>query len=260
MTYKEAVKKNHWGITVGLLIGLILTLFLSFSASGTSPQLGGWLSSKLFALTGNPDSQILFDRNGAADTFLVFTSSPSVVTGSATGATYTSGLAGSGTVTLHGTVSSLNTLPSADVGFRYGNTAATMTTNTSTVHVTNTGAYSIGVAGLDQTLPLYYQAIGVSDGVAYGIGDVFVFTRAISSFGGYDNFLLVVPLFVWLALIFAMGVLIWSGIKDIQVAGFGNTDIVNTALMKMAIAMILMVVAILMFQLVPEAIQRIRII
>lgn len=255
----EAIVKRN-GLTIGLLLALVFAVFTSFQASATSLQLGGWLSSKLFTITGNPDSQILFDMAGSADTFLVFASSPVMATGTATGATYTSGLPSSGSVTLHGTVSSLNTIPSADVGFRWGYSSTNLTHNSTTTTVTVIGDYSISISGYDQLQPIYYQAVGISDGIAYGLGDVFTTTLAVHSFGGYDTFLLMVPLLVWLALVVAMGALIWSGIKDIQVAGWGNTEVTNTALLKMAIAMCLMVVAILMFQLVPEAIQRIRII
>lgn len=238
------------------IAALVVTL-LPIHVAAQSLQLGGWVSSRLFAITGQPDSQIVFDRG--VDTYITFASGPAVLTGTATGLTYQSGKENTGTANLSGTITSLGAATSADVGFIWGYSADAMTNNSSTVHVTGVGNYSVGISGIDETQTVYYQAVGITDGIAYGLGKIFTINTSVNMFTGYNPLLAVSPLLIWVALLIAMGALIWSGSNNLRGRVPGDTDALTHGLIKIAVAIALLAVAIVMFGLVPDAIRKLQI-
>jgi hypothetical protein len=226
------------------VIGLASLLVLAIPYVGLgSVQLGGWLSSKVF--DRGTDTQIVFDRAGAADTLIIFATAPTMTTQAASGVVILGVL---GQATLHGTITDLHGMPSADVGFRWGYTAATMTNLTTPVTVTTTGAYSFVLNGFDPLQPVYYQAVGTTDGVTFATGTSFQIARLVDSFTGLDAVIIVTPLLLWLGLMIASGIFIYRGVKGIGV----NNGV------EVGLGLIFFTVAIFMFPIVLSVITAIR--
>jgi len=230
-----------------LAIALLPLGLMTLQLALASLQLGdGWLSSKLLVRDGVADSQLLLARDGVADSFLTLATAPTMVTGDATGATI---IGKTGQATLHGTLSNLNGMPSAIVGFMWGYSSTSMGNATSTTTVNATGDYTITLSGFDPLLDIYYRAIGTTDGVTYGASDNFAVQRAIMAFTGLETVILSTPIILWVALLAGSVLSFYGGIK---------TEIYNHRLIMIGIGIALLTVAVIIFSLVLDAIQVIR--
>jgi hypothetical protein len=132
--------------------------------------LGAYISEKTLGLAGNASSLYLGSSTAGP---VVLGSGPIISTGAVTNAV----LASSGTVaTLHGTLSSLNGLPRADVWFVWGDSPSAMTNTTSVVTVTTTGDKTTDISGYDPGGRVYYQFRSSTDGTSIGSIGSFVVT------------------------------------------------------------------------------------
>jgi len=143
-----------------LLLALILLVLIAPSAVIGYAGIGDFISEKLLSRTGTGDSSLYISRDGNGPVVLGI--APTIATGDANidiGETYDA--------VLHGTVSSLNGLPQADIWFVWGNTVG-MTNTTTVVTATSTGDYTGNISGYDPNDIIYYQFRSSADGSVVG--------------------------------------------------------------------------------------------
>lgn len=241
-------RRCYYILILLIVIGLVLTPRAPRVAHA-SLQLGDeWLSSKLLVRAGVADSQLLLARTGVADSFLVLATSPRVTTNAAGAVTLAAD--GTGTVLLHGTLDSLNGMPQAAVGFRWGYSLGGMVTLTPATNVTSTGAFDFTLTGFDGLSTIYFQAVATSDGVNYGSGIAATATRQITDYTGLETILLVSPFFLWVAILIGSGMSFYVATRQ-PVAELSQYIFIG-------IGLALFLALILMFPVVLDLIQMIR--
>jgi len=155
-------KWSQYLFTVLLLL-LILLVMLSPSVVAGYAGIGGFISEKLLSRTGTGDSSLYLSRDGGGP--IVLGVGPTISTG---GTTSTELVGGTTTATLHGTVSSLNGFPRAEIWFMWGYGAGDMTNSSVVDTVTATGDYSITITGYDPGQDVSYEFRSATDGTAVG--------------------------------------------------------------------------------------------
>jgi hypothetical protein len=143
-----------------ILLAVIAYMTLAPSSVFGYAGLGGYLSEKLLGAAGNASS--LYLGSGAAGP-TILGSGPLISTSPVTDATLPEH--GAATATLRGNLANLNSMPSADVWFVWGYSAATMSNTTPIVTVTTTGEKTAAITGYDPGLTVYYSFRGYSEGL-----------------------------------------------------------------------------------------------
>ncbi len=151
-----------------ILLAIIAYMTLTSSSVFGYVGLGGYLSEKLMGTAGNASS--LYLGSGAAGP-VVLGSGPRLSTSpvilSEHGATST---------TLHGSLITLNGMPSADIWFAWGYSAAIMSNATPVVTVTTTGDVAVVLTGYNTGPTVYYEFRATTDSSTYTGGGILSFS------------------------------------------------------------------------------------
>jgi len=140
-----------------LLLGCVLTIPYTASAFA---GLGGYISEQLL---GDGTGEMLYLGDGTNGA-MVLGSAPIVSTGTAS----SSSAGNTVTMTMHGTLYTLNGMPEADVWFSWGYTPTAMVYTTPTVTVTSTGERTADIHP-NAGAAVYYQFHAGTDGTASGL-------------------------------------------------------------------------------------------
>ena len=175
---RETTKKINKALTLVLLVMLIIYSLVSPVMISAYAGLGGYLSEQLLG-TGVSSSLYLGDT---ADGPIVLGTAPTVITGNATNIAYTE--AGT-SVTLHGNLTSLNSMERAEVWFIWGYDPTTLVNTTPAVEVTTTGEKTAVLTGYSNVSRVYYQFVAGTDAQATGATQSFTIGE-----GGMGSWLL----------------------------------------------------------------------
>jgi hypothetical protein len=144
-------------ITVVMIV-LLLTNVLTSIANTIS--LGGLVSEKLVDRNGTANSSLLIGSTVSGEQTVVGFA-PAVATTAVTDP-------GEGTVTLNGTVTTMNGMPSAVGYFQWGYAKGSLPSTTAPFAITATGDYSTVLTGFTQSNTVYYRFYADADGTNYG--------------------------------------------------------------------------------------------
>ncbi len=157
-------------LALAAVILFLVLLLISPTFVSAYAGLGAYISEKTL---GRSDvSSSLYLGSGTSGP-IVLGSGPAISTG-----TVTNNIIGAGgaVATLHGTLSSLNGFPRADIWFVWGDSPVNLNHTSSVVTVTTIGEKTIDISGYDPAGRVYYQFRSSTDGTSIGSVASFIVT------------------------------------------------------------------------------------
>ncbi len=162
-----AITKIRWLLPL-ILLSLFAWIQIAPVVVSAYAGLGGYISEKM--LSGAAIDSLYLNRTTAGP--LVIASGPAISTGAATAIAWP---ATGTTATLHGTISSLNGMPTASYYFQWGYAPGALT-NTTPTTVGAVGDNTATILHFDPgAVNVYYRFVALTDSTSYG---------AVASFSG----------------------------------------------------------------------------
>ena len=148
--------------TLYLIVACLIVVFITSPLSLEAfAGMGGYISEKLL---GNGIGEDLYLGNGISE-HLILGSVPVISTG---GVDNTAFPKTGATADLHGTITSLNSMPSADIWFTWGYTATTLNHTTAVTTGAGVGDNSITITGFNPAQRIWYKFYASTDGITSG--------------------------------------------------------------------------------------------
>ncbi len=247
---------------IGGIIGLggVSTANVSFEYGSTAPAYGTSTAAQVRTTTGNytanitsltPGATYHFRANGinvlgtdnGSDASFVVTM-PTVTTSAISNLN----IVGSTSATLNGNLSTMGSANSTYVFFQYGPTTS-YGTNTTATQVVGTGTFTAAITGFFWDGTLHVRSVARNGTVAsYGADQTIAVGSRLSSYTGTQAMLNVTPMLLFVALLFASGILGLFGLRKVR-AGEASDGMI-----MMALAFVFFAVAVMMGQIAIDAI------